>query len=118
MTGALTLSLLVSAASSPFAGRIIDHGHGRILLTGSALCGALLLMLLSQVTALWQFYTVWILLGLAMSGCLYDACFAILTHTMGNQGKTSDYPCDPRRRIGGNRLFPKRQCPGRGIRLA
>ncbi|MEM8743114.1 MAG: MFS transporter [Pseudomonadota bacterium] len=87
LTGALTISLLVSAAASPFAGRIIDHGHGRILMTGSALCGAFLLFLLSQVTTLWQFYTVWILLGLAMSGCLYDACFAILTHTMGDKAK-------------------------------
>ncbi|MDA7947489.1 MAG: MFS transporter [Hyphomicrobiaceae bacterium] len=87
LTGALTLSLLVSAASSPFAGRIIDHGHGRVLLTGSALSGAILLVLLSQVTSLWQFYAVWILIGLAMSGCLYDACFAILTHTMGDQAK-------------------------------
>lgn len=87
LTGAVTLSLLVSAASSPFAGRIIDHGHGRILLTGGALCGAVLLVLLSQVTALWQFYAVWVLLGLAMAGCLYDACFAILTHTMAGQAK-------------------------------
>ncbi len=87
LTGALTISLLVSAASSPIAGRIIDHGHGRILLTGGAFSGAVLLVLLSQVTTLWQFYAVWVLLGLAMAGCLYDACFAILTHTMGDQAK-------------------------------
>ena len=49
LTGALTLSLLVSAAASPFAGRIIDKGHGRFLLTGSTLLGALMLVLLSQV---------------------------------------------------------------------
>ena len=87
LTGALTLALLVSAAAAPFAGRIIDHGHGRRLLTSSALFGASLLMVLSQVTQLWQFYAVWFLLGFAMAGCLYDACFAILTRTMGDKTK-------------------------------
>ncbi len=87
LTGALTISLLVSAASAPIAGRIIDRGKGRIQLTGSALFGAFLLVLLSQVTQLWQFYAVWILIGFAMAGSLYDACFAVLTRTMGDQAK-------------------------------
>ena len=87
LTGALTLALLVCAVTAPFAGRIIDHGNGRTLLTGSALLGAILLILLSQVTQIWQFYAVWFLLGLAMAGCLYDACFALLTRTMGDKSK-------------------------------
>ncbi len=87
LTGALTLALLVSAATAPFAGRFIDKGHGRALLTGSALFGAGLLVLLSQVTQLWQFYAVWFLIGLAMAGCLYDVCFAVLTRAMGDRAK-------------------------------
>jgi MFS family permease len=87
LTGALTVALLVSAASAPFAGRFIDKGHGRTLLTCSALCGACLLVLLSQVTQLWQFYTVWFLLGLTMAGSLYDVCFAVLTRVMAGQAK-------------------------------
>lgn len=87
LTGAVTISLLISAAASPFAGRIIDHGHGRRLLVGSTLFGAVCLVLLSRVTEIWQFYAVWILIGLAMAGCLYDACFAILTRTMGDSAK-------------------------------
>lgn len=89
LTGAFTVSLLVSAAATPFAGRVIDNGHGRKLLVGSTLFGAACLFLLSQVTVLWEFYAVWILLGLAMSGCLYDACFAVLTRTMGEASKRS-----------------------------
>lgn len=89
LTGAFTISLLVSAASAPIAGRIIDQGYGRQLLTGSCLLGAGLLLLLSQVTQLWQFYAVWFLLGFAMAGCLYDACFAVLTRTMGENAKRS-----------------------------
>lgn len=89
LTGAFTISLLVSAAASPIAGRIIDRGYGRHLLTGSTCLGAALLLLLSQVTELWQFYAVWLLLGIAMAGCLYDACFAVLTLTMGERAKRS-----------------------------
>src|SRR5665811_294124 len=50
LTGAFTVSLLVSAAATPFAGRVIDNGHGRKLLVGSTLFGAACLFLLSQVT--------------------------------------------------------------------
>jgi len=89
LTGAFTISLLVSAAMSPIAGRIIDNGYGRYLLVGSTVFGAACLMLLSQVTQLWQFYAVWFFLGIAMAGCLYDACFAILTLTMGDAAKRS-----------------------------
>lgn len=89
LTGAFTISLLVSAAASPIAGRIIDRGYGRYLLAGSAIFGAGCLFLLSQVTQIWEFYLVWFLLGLAMAGCLYDACFAILTRTMGEASKRS-----------------------------
>ena len=87
LTGALTLALLISAAAAPFAGRFIDKGHGRALLTGSALAGASLLIALSQVTQLWQFYAVWFLIGLTMAGCLYDACFAVLTRVMAGRAK-------------------------------
>lgn len=89
LTGAFTISLLVSAAASPIAGRFIDRGYGRYMLVGCTIFGAACLMLLSQVTQLWQFYAVWFLLGIAMAGCLYDACFAILTLTMGDAAKRS-----------------------------
>jgi MFS family permease len=89
LTGAFTISLLVSAAATPFAGRIIDKGHGRKLLVCSTLFGAICLLLLSRTTEIWQFYAVWILLGFAMAGCLYDACFAMLTRTMGDASKRS-----------------------------
>ena len=42
---------------------------------------------MSRVTELWQFYVVWLGLGVAMSGALYEACFAILTRAMGTMAK-------------------------------
>jgi len=87
LSGAFTLALVMSAVLAPGVGRIIDRGFGRRIFTGSAILGSLFLALLSMVTKLWQFYAVWIVIGMAMSGGLYEACFAILTRVMGTKAK-------------------------------
>ena len=87
LSGALTLSLVAAAVLAPVVGRLIDHGFGRFVFTGCALAGAVLLVLLSTVTELWQFYLIWLGLGIAMSGALYEACFAVLTRAMGLRAK-------------------------------
>lgn len=87
LSGAFTLALVMSAVLAPVVGRIIDRGFGRHVLVGSAIIAALLLALLSMVSTLWQFYAVWIALGMAMSGALYEACFALLTRVMGAMAK-------------------------------
>jgi len=87
LSGAFTLALVMSAVLAPVVGRIIDRGLGRHVLACSAILAALLLALLSMVTTLWQFYAVWIALGAAMSGGLYEACFALLTRFMGAMAK-------------------------------
>ena len=46
-----------------------------------------MLLFLSKVTEVWQFYAVWFGLGIAMSGSLYEACFAIITHSLGGNAK-------------------------------
>lgn len=84
LAGAFTTSLLVSALAAPVAGRLVDRGGGRALLAGSALGAGLLLVLLAMVQTRWQFYAVWLGLGLAMAGCLYEPCFAWLTRTRGD----------------------------------
>lgn len=77
-----TLSFVVMAAMLPFTGRLIDHGHGaRMMLAGPAL-GALALLMLSQAGALWQWNMGWALVGLAMSGSVYETCFAQLTRVL------------------------------------
>lgn len=87
LAGALTLALLVSASLAPFAGRRIDRGGGRSLFIAASLAGVVLLALLSQVTHLWQFYLVWGCLGAVMAGTLYEPCFALLTHVMGDRAR-------------------------------
>ena len=87
IVGAMTVSLLISAMLAPVAGRIIDHGHGRTQFVAASFLGALGLAYLSTVTELWEFYLAWGVLGVAMAGCLYEPCFAILTRVMGDKNR-------------------------------
>ena len=84
---AFTLSLVVSASLVPVAGRLIDRGFARVIFVGGAVLGAVLLALLSAVSELWQFYCIWIGLGVAMSSTLYEACFAVLVRSTGDRAK-------------------------------
>ena len=87
LSAAFTLALIFSAVLAPVAGRLIDRGNGRLIFFGGALLGSVMLALLSQVTEIWQFFCVWLGLGIAMSSTLYEACFAVLTRALGNQAK-------------------------------
>ena len=89
ISGAFTAALVLTALLAPMAGRLFDRGAARLIHPGGALLGAVMLAALSQVTELWQFYAVWMGLGLAMSVCLYEACFAIITVTVGNQARVA-----------------------------
>jgi MFS family permease len=83
LSGAFTLALIVSAVLAPLVGRLIDRGQATLTFAGSALAAAVLLVALASVTELWQFYLVWVGLGAAMAGSLYEACFAVVTRTLG-----------------------------------
>ena len=84
---AFTLSLVVSASLVPVAGRLIDRGLARAIFAGGTVLGAVLLALLSTVTEFWQFLCIWIGLGVAMSGTLYEACFAVLVRSTGDRAR-------------------------------
>jgi len=87
LSGAFTLALVSAALLAPFVGRLIDHGYGRRVFAGGAFLGVAMLLTLSRIDALWQFYAVFFGLGVAMSSTLYEACFAILTHALGTRSK-------------------------------
>lgn len=82
-----TLALIASAITGIIAGRVIDSGHSRKLMTFSVVIGAILLSLLPTVTAIWQFYLIWLLIGCTLAGCLYDPCFSYLTRTFQGNAK-------------------------------
>jgi MFS family permease len=77
---ALTTALVLSALSAPLTGRLIDRGYGRLTLTLSAIVGGLSLTSLAFVHSFTAFFAIWVLIGISMAGCLYEPCFAYLTH--------------------------------------
>ena len=87
LTGAFTLALLATALASPLAGRVIDAGRDRALMVGGALLSVICLLALSQVNQLWQFYLVWLALGLCMAASLYEPCFANLIRHLSSDAK-------------------------------
>jgi len=87
ITGAITLAVMISAATSLIAGRLIDRGNGAIMMASCALMGGIAIGLLSLVDELWQFYALWAFIG-AMNGCcLYEPCFALVTRARGIDAK-------------------------------
>lgn len=77
---ALTMALVLSALTAPLTGRLIDRGYGRLTLTLSATVGGLSLASLALVQSFPAFFAIWVLIGISMAGCLYEPCFAFLTH--------------------------------------
>lgn len=87
LSASLTFALIASAVCAPFFGRLIDRGHGRLVLTLGPVVAALLLVMLAMVETRWQFTAVWIGLGCCMAASLYEPCFAFVTHHYGNEAK-------------------------------
>lgn len=75
----ITISLLCSAAFAPLIGTLIDRGHGRRLIIVGGSVAAALLLAMSVIEFIWQFYLLWFFMGICHSAILYEPCFAILT---------------------------------------
>jgi MFS family permease len=86
---ALTLAVISSAVCSPIIGTLIDKGAARWLISGSALIGAVLISIVPLVDNLYEFYFIWCLIGVTMSGCLYEPCFAFIMKYCGADAKKS-----------------------------
>src|SRR4051812_41802685 len=71
-----TVALIVMAAMSPWAGRLIDRRGGQRVMTIGTLCVSAGLLLLSLVRNEAAYLAVWAFLGFGMRLCLYDAAFA------------------------------------------
>lgn len=87
LTLAITLAILTSAVAAPIAGRMIDNGRGPALMAATCVAGGVLIIAVSAVTRLWQFYALWALIGVCLAGCLYDACFSLVTRARGPGAK-------------------------------
>jgi MFS family permease len=79
INGALSLGLLVSGIAAYPVGAWIDRHGGRLVMSLGSALGALLLAVWADISNLATFYLVWIGLGLALAGTLYDPVFAVVT---------------------------------------
>jgi len=87
LAGAFTVGLIATASAAPLAGRVVDAGHGRVMMTTATVTGAGLVASIALVTHVWHFYAIWLGLGFCMAGCLYEPCFALVTRIMGTDAK-------------------------------
>ncbi|MBL0923320.1 MAG: MFS transporter [Sphingomonadaceae bacterium] len=67
-SGGFASLMLASAIAAPFAGRLVDKmGVRKVVIGGTAIFGLLVMLLSLQSGALWQFYGIFVLLGLVGS---------------------------------------------------
>jgi predicted MFS family arabinose efflux permease len=78
VTGAMTTSIVVSAAAAIPVGRWLDRHGGRALMTAGSLVGVVAVLGWSHAHTLLQLYAVFVLIGLAWAASLYDAAFPVV----------------------------------------
>ncbi|MGN6564585.1 MAG: MFS transporter [Thermomicrobiales bacterium] len=76
LTGAFSLALLVSAVAGLGVGRWVDRHGTRLLMTAGSCLAVALVLAWASVRHLPVFYLIWVGLGLAMAGVLYEPAFA------------------------------------------
>jgi len=87
ITGAFTLSLLVSGLAGVSVGSILDRYGGRWLMTSASILGVIALVGASFIDSLIAYYGIWIGIGLITAATLYPSGFAVTVATLGNRGR-------------------------------
>lgn len=83
-----TLSYLVMAALTPLTGRVIDRGHGAVMVVAMPLLAVVGVAALAFVRTRAEWWAVWAILGVAQAGCLYESVFSLLTWRLGPHART------------------------------
>lgn len=78
-----TLAFLVMAVGTPLTGRLVDRGLGGELLIWAPVVAALALAGLSLADRPAVWIGLWLVIGAAQAGMLYETCFAFLTRRLG-----------------------------------
>src|SRR6476646_8071528 len=85
--GLFSGALLLSAATAPYVGQLIDRHGGRAVLSASNLVLAIGLALLGLAQGIASLAVAWVVLGLGMAMGLYDPAFAALTRLYGRAAR-------------------------------
>lgn len=79
LTGAFSLSLVVVGVTAYPIGGWVDRNGGRWLMTIGSILATLLVVAWAYTQTLWQFYAVWLGLGLCSAMVLYDTAFIVVS---------------------------------------
>lgn len=80
ITGAYSLSMLMSGIIAPLVGRWLDLHGPRAIMTIGSIAGTALVLLWSRIETLPGFYALWIGIGLVSATTLYEPAFTALAH--------------------------------------
>lgn len=80
LTGAFSLSMLMSGVVAPAVGRWLDRHGPRAIMTAGSIAGTLLVLLWSRIETLPGFYALWVGIGLISATTLYEPAFTALAH--------------------------------------
>lgn len=81
--GGFSAAIVTMALMSPLAGRAVDRWGGHRVMPAGVLVAAAGCVLLAAAHTLPTYYAAWLLLGVGMRLCLYDAAFASLARAAG-----------------------------------
>lgn len=81
--GGFSAAIVTMALVSPLAGRAVDRWGGHRVMPVGVLIGATGCALLAAAHGLAAYYLAWLVLGVGMRLCLYDAAFASLARAAG-----------------------------------
>src|SRR5579885_3517920 len=84
-----SVGLLAAGLASPFVGRWIDCFGGHRVMPAGFLAGAIALVAIGYATNIAAYFAVWILLGFAMAGALYDPAFSTLARIFGSSARSA-----------------------------
>ena len=84
VTGAFSLSQLVSGGVGIWVGRHLDRYGPRAVMTGASIVAVPGLAVVALAPSLAWFYAGWVVVGIAMAGALYPPAFAALTRWGGD----------------------------------
>jgi MFS family permease len=82
-----SVALLVMGFISTWVGRLIDRVSARAVMCVGTIIVSAGLVALSQVTDVTSYLAVWVVLGIGMRCCLYDAAFAALVQVSPMRGR-------------------------------
>ena len=77
-TAAFSIALLVSAIGAVPAGRWVDRGGARLMMTLGSCAATALVVAWAQVESLPALYLIWAAIGVTMAAVLYEPAFAVL----------------------------------------